>query len=281
MLRRHLPGVATLRAAASIDDALAQLRADVFDVVVTSACGADDPALRRLASFAAAHGDAPIVAVGDDVDVETAASICRAGAHEYLVREELGPRSLARAVICAHERALSTRRLLDDAHQDELTGVANRRPLRARFHELRHRALRAGGELACIVIDLDGFKRINDTFGHHVGDEVLTAAAARLLAHVRATDLVARLGGDEFAVLLDCAEKVALGEIVERLERSLAEPLAIDGFLVPVSASVGLGRGAAEETTDLGMLLKCADADMYRKKAGRAVTLCSAERQPA
>jgi diguanylate cyclase (GGDEF)-like protein len=279
-LRLFLPGRASLHAVASVDEALSSLRARDFDVLVTSANCPNDPSIQRLAPVAAAYGEVPIVVVGEDASLETAASFCRSGVHEYLVREELGERGLARAVVCAYERARRTQRLIDDAHQDELTQVANRKPLRARFHEMRYRALRSGGDLACLVVDLDGFKRINDTFGHHVGDEVLAAVAARLLAHVRATDFVARIGGDEFAVLLDRAEQRAYGEIVERLERVLAEPLAIDGYLVPISASVGLGTGAAEEATDLGELLKRADADMYRKKSC-AVAAGKAGRAPA
>jgi diguanylate cyclase (GGDEF)-like protein len=268
-LRRLRSGMVAIHAIASIDDAIASLRARTFDVVVTDAPRGDD-GLLRLASAAAAHGEVPIVVVGDDAELDAAAAACRAGAHAYLARGELGERALARAVVCAHERARQVRRLVDDAHRDELTRVANRRPLRARFAEMRHRALHHGGDVACLVVDLDGFKRINDTFGHHVGDEVLAAVAARLLAHVRATDLVARLGGDEFAVLLDGVEHGAYGEIVERIERILAEPLAVDGSLVPVSASVGLGRGRPDEVSDLGALLRRADADMYRKKTRRA-----------
>jgi diguanylate cyclase (GGDEF)-like protein/PAS domain S-box-containing protein len=161
------------------------------------------------------------------------------------------------------ERALEHR-----AFHDDLTSLPNRALLLDRLRQATARAQRAGERFAVLYVDLDGFKPINDTFGHLTGDTVLVTAAGRLQAEVRAEDTVARLGGDEFAVLLEHPQIAGhAAEVAERLLAALRSPIDVDGGHVSVTASVGIAfAGGHERPLDV---LRNADIAMYRaKRAG-------------
>jgi diguanylate cyclase (GGDEF)-like protein/PAS domain S-box-containing protein len=164
------------------------------------------------------------------------------------------------------ERALEHR-----AFHDELTGLANRALLLDRLEHASARSDRAGTRFAVLYIDLDGFKPINDSFGHPTGDAVLVAAAERLRAVLRSEDTVARLGGDEFAALLEHEDVTAHASgVAKRVLAALSEPIATDGRRVSVTASIGIALAeAGQQPLDL---LRNADIAMYRAKrkgAGR------------
>lgn len=132
------------------------------------------------------------------------------------------------------------------------------------------KALRHRYELKLFFIDLDGFKQINDDFGHDVGDAVLCESATRILNEVRSEDIVARIGGDEFVLLFtqpgndDDVDSMAL-----RILKSLEEPIKIAGAETSVSASIGIAS-FPQDGTDLERLLKVADKAMYSvKKSGK------------
>jgi diguanylate cyclase (GGDEF)-like protein/PAS domain S-box-containing protein len=162
------------------------------------------------------------------------------------------------------ERRVLEQRLEADARQDALTGVANRIAL---FESLSAK-LAGGRPVAALYIDLDGFKNVNDAFGHAVGDEVLRTVAARLSGAVRAGDIVARVGGDEFVVVSDSfehpSEAVALGC---RIRDVLARRVSLATMQVDVGASVGI---AFVSGADADSLLSEADQALYcAKRAGR------------
>jgi diguanylate cyclase (GGDEF)-like protein len=160
--------------------------------------------------------------------------------------------------------------LVHKAFHDPLTGLANRALFVDHIDGAYHRAARAGNLVFLLYIDLDEFKRINDTFGHGAGDELLVQVAGRLNACVRATDTVARLGGDEFAILLEQAASLEVVEIIaQRIVASVGEPFRLATGVAEIGASVGIaftdafGQSAAQ-------LMKSADAAMYKaKKAGK------------
>jgi diguanylate cyclase (GGDEF)-like protein/PAS domain S-box-containing protein len=157
-------------------------------------------------------------------------------------------------------------RLRHQAFHDALTGLANRALLQDRLDHALQAHSRSGGHAALVICDLDGFKTINDSLGHHAGDELLTVAARRLLELVRPGDTVARLGGDEFAVLLpELEEPEVARRVAERVVEALGQPFPLDSQTVLVSASVGVtfshpGKSAVE-------LLREADAAMYEAKS--------------
>lgn len=156
------------------------------------------------------------------------------------------------------------------AHHDALTGLPNRRLLNDRLAQAMARAQRNERHVALMLIDLDGFKAVNDSFGHGAGDAVLNETARRLAAVVRASDSVARLGGDEFVVLLDnLAEGNHAARVAEGVVAALSQPIPWPGASLHVSASVGIALypGDAENIDEL---FKRADAAMYEaKRAGK------------
>lgn len=154
----------------------------------------------------------------------------------------------------------------DRATRDALTGLPNRGEFTGRVE--RALTVLGRGRVAVLFIDLDGFKDVNDSFGHAVGDELLVEAAGRLAEEVRETDVVGRFGGDEFVALLsDCTDETAL-EIAERLRAALSAPYRIGHRDVVVSASIGLAR--PETGDDADSALRNADLALYRaKEAGR------------
>jgi diguanylate cyclase (GGDEF)-like protein len=151
------------------------------------------------------------------------------------------------------------------ALHDSLTGLPNRVLLADRLEREVQAFRRTGRAVALLLMDLDGFKDINDTLGHHVGDVVLTRIGARLTEVVRQTDTVARLGGDEFAIVLSDVEPGEAERVAVKLLAAVEEPLEVEDMGLGVRASVGIAL-VPDHGTDTSTLLRCADVAMYRAK---------------
>lgn len=155
------------------------------------------------------------------------------------------------------------------ANHDELTGLPNRRLLRDRFEQAALRASRRQGKMAVLFIDLDGFKLMNDGFGHDVGDDVLRLVAARLTAGVRNSDTVCRYGGDEFVVLLmEVGVQQSALAAAAKVRALLAKPYPLDEQVVRMSASVGLAV-YPDDGGCFSDLIARADMNMYADKTRR------------
>jgi diguanylate cyclase (GGDEF)-like protein len=155
------------------------------------------------------------------------------------------------------------------AQHDSLTGLANRRLLLSRTSVSLHGLARRRGVLALVFIDLDGFKAINDTHGHRIGDHVLVEVARRLRSVVRDHDTIARLGGDEFVILVDQpVEEEAVATLVDRVERVIAPAIEYENVAVQVSASVGYTLCTEHHERPEDVLSRADDA-MYRVKRAR------------
>ena len=155
--------------------------------------------------------------------------------------------------------------LADRVLRDPLTGLANRVLLEERLSLALSRDARTGGSTAVIFLDLDGFKEVNDQYGHAAGDEVLRGVAERLTAAVRPFDTVARVGGDEFVVLVEQATAQALEVLPGRIGDAVCRPVVLLGNTVTVGASLGIAVSRAGDT-DAEWLLNQADARMYDAK---------------
>lgn len=165
------------------------------------------------------------------------------------------------------QRIESRERIEHIVTHDSLTNLPNRSLLVRHLDQALERAERDEAELALVLLDLDHFKRINDSLGHHIGDELLIVVAERLLAGTRTDDLVARLGGDEFVIILD--DLVPGADLDRRLEELMADvlaPVVVHGYELAVTASVGGSRYPADGR-DPATLLKNVDIAMYRAKA--------------
>jgi diguanylate cyclase (GGDEF)-like protein len=151
---------------------------------------------------------------------------------------------------------------------DDLTGLGNRRHLVDTLHETIESADERGDELALLLIDLDGFKELNDTLGHHAGDEVLRQIGPRLKELLRGDDTLARLGGDEFAVILQPGDEASASTAGLRLRAALEESFAVGGIHVHIDASVGIALYPQHAEDAMGLLQR-ADVAMYQAKRMR------------
>lgn len=173
-------------------------------------------------------------------------------------------------VIRAYDKLIETvtrqeAELKQQARIDPLTGLGNRLQLAESLNAALARAKRYGGQGYVMLIDLDGFKPINDTFGHAAGDFVLQVTAKRLLHSVRGDDTVIRLGGDEFVLLIEAhTPPIDVEKIIERILALLTEPLIYEGNSMAVKASIGVSSFSGHEKAE--DILNQADQLMYTKK---------------
>ena len=166
---------------------------------------------------------------------------------------------------------LQQKQLEQIAHFDPLTGLPNRTLLADRLQQAMAQANRHGTSIAVLFIDLDGFKAVNDTHSHAVGDQLLVQVARRMKRVMRDEDTLARLGGDEFvAVLQNLEHPDASTPVLERLLQAAAEPVQLDELELAVSASIGVVFYPQQESLDADQLQRQADQAMYQaKQAGK------------
>ncbi len=178
---------------------------------------------------------------------------------------------LALAMVAAQSGISAVSSRTAAAGSDPLTSVANRATLVTKLKNRLAHLRRPDDSVTLLLVDLDGFKAVNDRYGHLAGDRVLVEVAQRLEASTRSADLVARFGGDEFAILLaDGAPLRTADEVALRVRDAIARPIEIGGRMVSVGASVGWAT-AIGEPFDPQTLLARADAELYRAKAARPV----------
>lgn len=225
----------------------------------------------------------PVVCLTGRSDVEDVVEAMRRGAHDYL-RKPFEPSEL----LARLSSALRVKRLSDElrarnvelervSRTDGLTGLLNRRAVEEALQAQLADAVRHDLPLSVLMIDLDEFKRVNDTHGHAAGDGVLVEVARRLRAGLREADVIGRWGGEEFLAVLPGTTSEAALVLAERLclGTAVAPVLLPNGLALPVAVSIG----SCGDTRDEDALLRRADEALYRAKAtgrGRAVTAAGA-----
>jgi diguanylate cyclase (GGDEF)-like protein/PAS domain S-box-containing protein len=185
------------------------------------------------------------------------------------------PRRVMGTLMDVTERHATTEALAHSALHDPLTGLANRRLLYQRLDEALASARGRGGQMGLCVIDLDRFKEVNDSLGHHAGDALLCQVSQRMGDGLDAGATLGRLGGDEFGLVLPGADAAALRACAERIVRLLAAPFVLDGQPVSVGCSLGAALFPAHGA-DSEELLSQADRAMYAaKRAGGGLALAA------
>lgn len=166
-----------------------------------------------------------------------------------------------------HSRETAHRRIETLANRDSLTGLSNRRHCRQRFEEARQALCQSGGRYSLVLVDIDHFKRVNDTHGHAVGDQVIVAVIQRILSAVRPRDIAGRLGGEEFCIVLLGCEGQDARRRAEALRQAVgARPVTVGTVTIDVTISAGVTDGDPC-TQDFEAMFEVADARLYAAKA--------------
>jgi len=194
-----------------------------------------------------------------------------------LITSVLDMRLEMRTAVLANALGVANQELEFLALHDKLTHLPNRVLLEDRFQQAIQSALRQQGVFAVLYVDLDGFKGVNDTYGHQMGDSLLVEIANRLRASTRAEDTISRVGGDEFVLLVRIEEPADAGVVAEKLIDALREPVHVAGHALHVSGSIGIALYPADGP-DQDTLMTNADAAMYHAKGAGRNAYCFFER---
>ncbi|HTX49882.1 MAG TPA: PleD family two-component system response regulator [Caulobacteraceae bacterium] len=269
------PEKALLTARGPVDLIIVNTTARGFDGLRFSAQIRSDEATRHL----------PILGVIDPDDRARLVKALDIGLNDILARP-IDPQELAARVksqVRGKRYQDFLRNNLDHSLElavtDQLTGLHNRRYMTGQLGALVNRAVRGGEPVSALMIDIDHFKKINDGFGHDIGDHVLREFAVRLASNVRAIDLPCRYGGEEFVVIMPGASLEDAGRIAERIRRHVAgSPFRVAGVGEPLSVTISIGVAATAGPADTAeALLKRADEAVYAAKAaGRNTVIARA-----
>lgn len=258
-----------LSRAISLRTALAYAHDNECDAIVLDLSLADSAGLDSVSQISLALPRMPIVVVTGVDDPEMAVQALRRGAQDYLVKDDGDAVVIARAIRHAVERKAFERLLAERANFDALTDLVSRPLLHDRLGHGLARAARLRKRAALMYIDVDGFKRVNDTFGHDAGDEVLKGVARLLRRVARRSETLARAGADEFVVVLEDLDDIAAARLMaERLLYTVNGPLAVCVNGVRVTCSIGVAVFPSD-AGDAELLLKNARTALFRaRKAG-------------
>ncbi len=258
-------------------EALNMARFEMPDAIIVQQSIMQEGDSLRLISALRARPEtrqAVIIYVVADGAIETAAKALDLGASDYLM-EPFEPeemiirlRTQLRRKRYSDQLRSNVRDGLKMAVIDPLTGLYNRRYATQHMQKIVERAQESGKDFAVMMMDLDKFKRINDTEGHDAGDMVLKEFSRRIQENVRGVDLVARMGGEEFLVVMPDAGAMTAKHVSERLRRAVeCNPfVTADGVELNITVSIGVSIGT-EKDDDPGKLVKCADLALYEAKA--------------
>jgi two-component system, cell cycle response regulator len=258
----------SLTTASRLMRGLTHMRREQFDLILVDLALPDGGGLDAIIEVQRTQAHIPIVALSNVDDGELALQSLRAGAQDWIVKEQLDRSLLLRVIRYAQERHRLLAALQSLALTDTLTGLYNRRGFVTIAEEQLKLARRSGYELALAFVDLDGMKRINDELGHEFGDRALVTTAQILRQTFRGSDVIARLGGDEFIVLAIAAGPAMAGRIRRHLMQSLADYNNGPGA-VPLSFSIGFSHftpGAGHAEASIEDLMVEADKQMYLEK---------------
>jgi len=239
-------------------------------------CG--DPSQCPAACFASSRAEVclPLVSFGEKIGLLICATSRDNAFHPNDIQ---ALESVADILATATQNARYVDRVRQLAYRDGLTGVFNRRYFESRLVDEVTRAARYGGGVSVLMIDLDHFKKINDDFGHMLGDDVLRAVSSVFVRHLRKVDVVCRYGGEEFAVVLPATQGASAAAVANKLRRAVANA-HFPGVPYPVTVSVGVSEFPANGITR-DDIVRAADSALYEAKEGGRNRVCLATTTPA
>jgi diguanylate cyclase (GGDEF)-like protein len=249
----------------SMAEAPASLQTGAYDLIFLDAC-LDHLLSRRMLSAAISQGcTTPIVMLCDAKRPDMRDKAIAAGATDYLYKGDIGSELLERVISYALRHNLAQPGENSTVYYDPLTGLPNRQLFLDRLSQAISRAERDQQTLALFCFDLDGFKKVNDSFGHNAGDQLIEMIAERLRDCVRKTDTVARISGDEFAILVEEIDSTNdVVNVAQKLIELMDYDFMLDGHQVTITSSVGIAV-YPEAGKEVDTLLK--NADLAKQKA--------------
>jgi diguanylate cyclase (GGDEF)-like protein len=268
-----------LTAVDCLRDAISLLEQKQFDAVLLDLQLPDGNGLDSLLSIHAIVQGVPIVVLSNIADERLAVQSVQRGAQDFLVKDHVNGHMLLRSLRYAIERKLMEERLHDLAHHDSLTGLANRKLFYDRLKAALASARRHELPLALLLLDLNEFKPVNDTYGHQVGDQLLQEVAHRVSDCVREADCVARMGGDEFTfIFADISHAEDAAAAARKILEQMEQPYHVGGHELTMRASIGISL-FPDDADHLEDLVRNADVAMYRakKEKGNAYSFYSAD----
>ncbi len=277
VIRRHLDGTgiqARVDEVTRVTEALAKARSGAYDCVLMDYRFPGGDAFELFGELLAESPATrpPIVLLTGSGDENIAAQSIQRGAQAYLTKSAVGEESLRTAIESAVESAREEREeaardaeLTRMSFYDELTDLPNRRLLLDRLEQTIRDSVRTGS-FAVLMMDLNLFKEVNDTYGHDVGDALLRHVADRMRNVMRDSDTVARLGGDEFAAVLSTAGSLEGALVVaQKIQAAIAHPIVVGDHVCHVGISIGVAL-CPEHGTEAEVLLRHADMALYESK---------------
>lgn len=266
MLSRARSIKAEVETVPSLSVALERLGQIGFDVVLLDLNLPDSEGLETFSSLSCASPATPVVVLTSAAEEALGMAAVQLGAQDFLLKSHLGPESVARSLRCAVERHRLVRSLRGLSLTDDLTGLLNRRGFTTLAIGHLRLGSRTGSKFLLFFVDLDGLKQINDTHGHHQGDEAIVRAAEVLRLTFRESDLVARFAGDEFAVLALDSSGDGGATVRARMAANLERENTVKQLPYRLAASVGIVGFESGPTTNLQEILERADAALYAEK---------------
>ena len=279
-LLSEIPGTRfDLEWVATFEAALDTIGRQEHDVYLVDYHLGEHSGLELLREAVAKGYRAPIIILTGQGEREVDVAAMQAGAADFLVKGRIDAQLLERAIRYALENARLLNALSELAIRDELTGLYNRRELNRLLAEEANRSQRFGRPTALVMLDIDHFKVVNDTYGHQVGDEVLRWIGQMLREHVRSVDRPARYGGEEFTIILPETPGDEAFAVAERLRQGVAaHPFTLsqdDGPALRIPITISLGVAELPSDADVEeALIEMADQALYEaKRRGRNCTV--------
>jgi len=269
MLRQHHPEL-LLTTCGRVDDAARALADSAADCVLLDLGLPDAPGFDGLNQILAVAPGVPVVVLSGVDDDRLALAAVSRGAQDCVIKHELAPAPLWRTIDRAIGRAYVTRELIRRATHDALTGLPNRSLFGERIDQAIARSRRHNTGFGVMIIDIDGFKSINENFGHALGDDVLREISTRILHGLPHGDTPCRYAGVEFAAICELADRAEATSVATRIHDSICrEPVVVGVRSLNIGVSIGVAIGSGEE--DAAALLHRVDGAIYEARLTGAV----------